>query len=496
MNENTQTAHTKPKVLVVDDVSKNIQVLAGVLGSHNYVVSAAMNGQQALLIAEKVLPDLILLDVTMPEIDGFEVCKRLKANPSTKHIPIIFLTARTETEDIVKGFQFGAVDYVTKPFQSEELLTRVRTHIDLKIKTEELVTMNQLLSQREEKYRGLYHSSIDAIILINMDYKIMDANPGAIEMSGYTLDELKSMSIWELSSAEFKEKIIQHAKSKMISHGYTDHYEKDMIKKDGLQIPVESRAWIARDDHGNIVGIWELTKDITYRKRSERLREDVERILRHDLRNLLSGIISTSQILKSYPTQMSTEKTMDFIALIYDTSMRMDHMMRHSLDIFKMEEGKYEFQPSYFNIVILLRNLDKQYANLRSIQSIQMDYQVNGVSIEWEEQYYIIGEMYLFENMMGNIIKNAIEASPPDQTVTVSIQQIDNTHSICVHNFGVVPEEIRDSFFEKYTTKNKKYGTGIGTYSAMLIAKTHGGSIQMETSETDGTRVTVLIPAQ
>ncbi len=122
------------RVLVVDDTPKNIQLLLTILSRKTYEIHVANNGIQALRKAQMVIPDLILLDVMMPEMDGFETCRQLKSNPDTENIPVIFLTARTETEDIVKGFELGAVDYITKPFNSAELLARVHTHLELKRK--------------------------------------------------------------------------------------------------------------------------------------------------------------------------------------------------------------------------------------------------------------------------------------------------------------------------------------------------------------------------
>ena len=118
-------------LLIVDDTLKNIQVLGTLLRNEGYQIHVAQNGLQALKVVETVQPDLILLDVMMPQLDGFETCKRLKANEKTKEIPIIFLTARTEIEAIVEGFELGAVDYVTKPFNPPELLSRVNTHLTL-----------------------------------------------------------------------------------------------------------------------------------------------------------------------------------------------------------------------------------------------------------------------------------------------------------------------------------------------------------------------------
>ncbi|MCI0470867.1 MAG: response regulator [Candidatus Aminicenantes bacterium] len=132
MDNNRIKDSDKPLVLIVDDVPKNLQVLGNILRKKEYNIAAATSGKQALDMVEKVLPDLILLDIMMPDIDGLEVCGKLKKSPRAKDIPVIFLTAKTTTEDIVKGFEVGAVDYLTKPFNSLELLARAQTHIELK----------------------------------------------------------------------------------------------------------------------------------------------------------------------------------------------------------------------------------------------------------------------------------------------------------------------------------------------------------------------------
>jgi class 3 adenylate cyclase len=120
-----------PRLLIVEDAVANIQALSAILKEKGYVISVATNGKQALAALDRVRPDLILLDVMMPEMDGFETCRRLKASPDWRDIPVIFLTAKTDTADIVQGFELGAVDYVAKPFNAHELLARVNTHITI-----------------------------------------------------------------------------------------------------------------------------------------------------------------------------------------------------------------------------------------------------------------------------------------------------------------------------------------------------------------------------
>ena len=117
------------KILIVDDVSKNIQMLGNILSHKKYQIAYAQNGEQALDICNHQTFDLILLDIMMPGLDGYQVCERLKSNPKTKEIPIIFLTAKTDMDSIIKGFEIGGNDYITKPFNAAELIARVNNHL-------------------------------------------------------------------------------------------------------------------------------------------------------------------------------------------------------------------------------------------------------------------------------------------------------------------------------------------------------------------------------
>ncbi len=135
------SAKEKPLILIVDDNPRNLQFIGNVLSKNGYEPAVTMNGSQALEFLNQESAELILLDIMMPEIDGYEVCKKLKSNSATRNIPVIFLTAKTETEDIVKGFDVGAVDYVTKPFNPAELLARIKTHIELKRARAEIKTL-------------------------------------------------------------------------------------------------------------------------------------------------------------------------------------------------------------------------------------------------------------------------------------------------------------------------------------------------------------------
>jgi response regulator RpfG family c-di-GMP phosphodiesterase len=154
-------------ILAVDDTPASLKLLSEILRGEGYTVRSAVNGELALRSAFKSPPELILLDIRMPEVDGFEICRQLKANPDTEEIPVIFVSALSETDEKVMGFELGAVDFVTKPYQREELLARVHTHLEverLRNHLEELVEeKTRELRESEQKLRRSLLDSITAI---------------------------------------------------------------------------------------------------------------------------------------------------------------------------------------------------------------------------------------------------------------------------------------------------------------------------------------------
>lgn len=157
-------------LLVVDDVPANLAMLTDAASAAGFRVLLAEDGERALRLAEKAQPDLILLDVLMPGLDGLETCRRLKTNPVTREIPVIFVTALGETVDKVAGLEAGGVDYVTKPLQPAEVLARVRVHLELRRLRAEL---EQEVAKREEAERSLRHSLDRAVLVATLDGEIL-----------------------------------------------------------------------------------------------------------------------------------------------------------------------------------------------------------------------------------------------------------------------------------------------------------------------------------
>jgi two-component system, sensor histidine kinase and response regulator len=158
-------------ILIADDLQDNLNIVKAVLGYKGYQVDTAKNGKQVLEQVERRLPDLLLLDIQMPEMNGIEACRQLKANPRFKDIPVIFLTAKADSYDVVDGFKTGAVDYITKPFNTMELLARVQTHLELKKSRDLLAEKNRYLEMMSTGLARLNHEKNDFMGIAAHDLK-------------------------------------------------------------------------------------------------------------------------------------------------------------------------------------------------------------------------------------------------------------------------------------------------------------------------------------
>ena len=207
-----------PLILIAEDNQKNIQILSLILKKRGYEVCISIDGEQALKHLEEKLPDLILLDIMMPKLDGFSVCKRLKENSDTKDIPVIFLSAKTEMNDIIQGFEVGGVDYLTKPFNKTELLARINTHLSLKLAKDilleqknkvektsnELIEINKKLSWEigerkkiaeelliERRHlEAIFRSVRDGIVTVDKNTNVIDINDAAGNICGFTRNDI------------------------------------------------------------------------------------------------------------------------------------------------------------------------------------------------------------------------------------------------------------------------------------------------------------------
>lgn len=355
-----------PCILIVDDNAENIRVLGTVLRKQNYSIVIAQDGEQALNSVHEVKPDLILLDIMMPKMDGFEVCKQLKENDLTKDIPIIFVSALTSHRDELAGLKAGAIDYIHKPFSLPLIKARIKAHIDLACNKEELKISRQELA-------------------------------------------LKNMALEE----------------------------------------------------------------------AVKLRDDIERITRHDMKTPLNAIMGLPQLLlmDDNLTDDQRESLQDIIRAGNDVLL----MINNSLNLFKIETGNYIYEPEEINLTSLLKTVVKDLYNAIANTETKINFIIDNEH-DSNKSIFVSAEKILTYSLFSNLLLNALEASKHKGNITINIISENDKVKTIITNPGSVPESIRNNFFDKYATAGKANGTGLGTYSAKLMAEVQNGSITMNTN--------------
>jgi CheY-like chemotaxis protein len=352
-------------ILIVDDDPNNIAVLTELL-KDQFKLQACLSGLKALEVCnQKQLPDLILLDIMMPGMDGLTVCKKLKSNPLTEHIPIIFITALSQTADVVKGLSIGAADYITKPITPEIALARINTHM------------------KQVQQRGEMASQLDTMI-------------------------------------------------------------------DNM-----------------------------------RLKEDIERILHHDLKNPLAVITAAADTLKQ--KKSGSEEA---VALITESVEMIQQMIDEQMLIHQLENNETDRELLPISVLELFNKIT---------YGLKGKCKTNKTLIQYEiaEDIEFLGNQSLCFNLFNNLFANAIEASPANSNVYISIEEEHSSDVIIFHisNQGMIPEKIQARFFDKFITEGKENGTGLGTYSAKLSALAQGGDVSFSSTEENGTTLTVTLKA-
>ena len=294
MDMNTQQSpNSTGTVVIVDDNPNNLRVLSGILQQDGYKVRPARDGEMALRSIRATLPDLILLDIRMPGIDGYEVCRQLKDDPLTRDVPVIFISALHETEDKVEAFKLGAVDYVAKPFQIEEVLARVNTHMKLAQMQRQL---EQLVAERtgelrdsEARYRGVIDQASDMIMLVDREGIVMEANRLAVESLGYRDGELISKSLLEIDRCLSEERF--EAVIKATDQGERSIHEGCFAHMDGSKIPVEASIGPVSVEGSTLLLV--LGRDITERRLAEKEKEQSRQRLHSSLVQTIEAIVVT-----------------------------------------------------------------------------------------------------------------------------------------------------------------------------------------------------------
>ncbi len=269
-------------VLIVDDSSDNLRLMTELLQNAGYKVRGAISGELALQAVAKQTPDLILMDILMPGINGYEVCAALHENPASREVPIIFLTQLSNIEDMMRAFKSGGVDYITKPVNDIELLARVGTHVRLRRMQqglEQMVAMRAAqLHDSEERYRRIFESMEEGYILCDMRGVVLSVNPAMVRLLGYLeAEDLLGKNLGRdlYVNPEDLVKLKSTLACEPVS-GFVTHLKH----RDGSRITVDCNAHLVMDTEGTPCAIEATNRDVTERERARHEERRLNRALR------------------------------------------------------------------------------------------------------------------------------------------------------------------------------------------------------------------------
>ncbi|NCC25398.1 MAG: PAS domain S-box protein [Deltaproteobacteria bacterium] len=330
-----------------------------------------------------------------------------------------------------------------------------------------------------------------SVVSTDVHGNIVYANPAFCTATGYCRNEAIGQNPRILKSGKH-EAAFYREMWKTVLRGEIWRGEICNRRKNGELYWEQAVIFPVMDDQGKIASLVAMKEDISHRKDLERLKEDVDRIMRHDLKAPLNGIMGLPQILEM--DDNLTEEQREIVRTIADSGQKMLEMIDLSLDLFKIERGEYRFAPEEVDALAVIRQVFKQNRRLVTSKKVRLRIMLDGRDVEDGEVFRLWARRVLLYSIISNLLANALEASPDGGEVMVEIRH-DNGIRLTVHNSGVVPEPIRKNFFAKYNSYGKAGGTGLGTYSARLMAEAMGFEIFMETwDEDDRTEVGLRIP--
>lgn len=467
-------------ILVVDDTPANLRILMEILATKGYKVRPARDGHQALSIVKKVNINLILLDILMPEIDGYEVCDRIKSNVETKHIPIIFISALNDVFDKVKGFQLGAVDYIVKPFYFQEVIARVETHLylqelqqTLQHKNEELATKNEELFNTIEQLKATQKELVRSEKMAVLGKLIS----GIAHEINTPLSAIRSCAG---NISNFLSQTLQYLPQ--LFQSLTPEEWEDFL------------ALLERS----------LQKDFTFSTREER---QLKRTLRREL-----------EVLEIEPADIIADRLV--IMGISNRIERFIHLLKKTENLSLIESAYKisELKRGSNTINIATNQASKVVSALRNYAH----YHQSGEMIPTQVTEGIDLVLTLYQNdlkyrvkvirdyvdlppilcypdelnqVWTNLINNALQAMKYDGTLTIEVKKIDQQATISISDTGSgIPSEIKFKIFDPFfTTKPPGKGNGLGLDIVKQIIEKHQGKIEVN-SVPGKTTFTVYLP--
>ncbi|OGV36199.1 MAG: hypothetical protein A2020_12405 [Lentisphaerae bacterium GWF2_45_14] len=251
-------------------------------------------------------------------------------------------------------------------------------------------------------------------------------------------------------------------------------------------------ARMVKYGHGKVLTV---ARDITEKKNIEDIKNDLNMIMHHDLKAPLCSIVGIPGILEQELSHLMDSRHLGLLHSIREAGSHMADTVNNAINIFRMEQGVFELVPENINVIPVIKRINEHLSLLLKIHKTGIVLAIDGEIVPFSSSFIVRTEELLFYSLASNLIKNAVENSTQGCDVVIAFSRTDRGIVMEVINRGLVSEKIKDRFFEKFVSSRGKKGSGIGTYSAKLIAEAHGGSISMESTEKDGTVLRIILPA-
>jgi PAS domain S-box-containing protein len=497
-------------ILIVDDTPENLRILGNLL-EREYDVRIAANGPDALDTVTSSAPDLILLDIVMPGMDGFEVCRQLKAHPDFRMIPVIFISALGMSEHKIQAFREGAVDYITKPFQSEEVVARVHTHLELSKMTD----LKREIAERKRAEEALRASeSINRTILESMSQKLflkdrhsvyLSVNKSFASIFGLKPEHFPGKDDFAFFPAGLAAKY-QADDQAVMSSGQEKDFEETFMAE-GKNYQVRTIKVPVRNEAGEVTALLGIFEDITGRKEMEARFQQAQKMetigtlaggIAHDFNNLLFPIIGLSELLlEDLPAGGINRQN---AAGILKAARRAAELVKQILSFSRQAEHKkipVRIQKILQEVIKLTR------ATIPSSIELTLELQSDcGLVLADPTQLHqiamnlITNAYHAVEATGGSIAVRLTETELCDKNMTGNPLKAGKYAALSItdNGCGIAPEVMGKIFEPYFTTKELGKGTGLGLSVVYGIAKEHGGDIRVRSKVGRGTTVNVYLP--
>ena len=484
-------------ILVIDDTPENLALLSQMLTERGYKVRSVTKGSTGLRGAIAAPPDLILLDVKMPQMNGYEVCQKLKADERTQDIPVIFISALGDVLDKVKAFQVGGVDYITKPFQVEEVLARLQTHLTICKLQNQLQAQNAKLQQEikektaaEEKFAKAFRSCPNPIAIATLaEGRFVDVNSGFLAMSGYTQAEIIGHTIADIhleSAIATYADIVAQSQEK----GFVHNQEFQFRTKDG-----EIKTVLLSVELIELAGTpctLSIMNDITEHKRLE---NEFISLVSHELRTPMTSMMGALDLLSSGKLGTLTEQGQQVLNIGIKNTERLIRLVNDILDLERMKSGKITMQQVEYNIVTLLTHAIETMSPMAKQAQINLSLEIGNPG-----PINLLIDPDRILQTLTNLLSNAIKFSEPNQTIYVKADKQSDWLQISVQDSGRgIPANKLQNIFERFqqvdaSDSRQKGGTGLGLAICRHIIEQHNGKIWVESILGQGSTFYVNLP--